>query len=128
MSCNVLISGGFLAVLTGIEELVVFVLIDVTKLNTTWNFKLGSSYMDSVLVVANGQFHVQPSLQASDDQPEVEVGNWHHQNQEQTDRCQDQFGLAKIEISNLIDSLWEMFDFWSNSYIKSDLDNIKNAI
>jgi len=45
--------------------------------------------MDSVLVVANGQFHVQPSLQASDDQPEVEVGNRHHQNQKQTDRCQD---------------------------------------
>jgi hypothetical protein len=57
--------------------------------------------MDSVLVVANGQLHVQPSLQASDDQPEVEVGNRHHQNQEQTDRCQDQFGLAKIDISNL---------------------------
>ncbi len=60
--------------------------------------------MNSVFVVANGQLHVQPSLQASDDQPEVEVGNRHHQNQEQTDRCQDQFGLAKIKFSILIDS------------------------
>jgi hypothetical protein len=79
--------------------------------------------MDSVFVVANGQLHVQPSLQASDDQPEVEVGNGHHQNQEQTDCCQDQFGLAKIKISNLIDSLQEMFDFkvtsnltWTGQY------------
>ena len=54
-----------------------------------------NTYLDPVWVVPNRDFHVEPSLQAPDDQPEVDVADGHHDQEEDGDDRQRQPELTE---------------------------------